>query len=111
MCEITKRLKRITSKEIVAWKCINHSSTATRWQPLTMGGWFYRGVWEQAQNPYTGFNCYLTRKDALKSGWSTSDHPVRVRIRKIEGYGEMYGVKIVFAREIFVPRGRSRKSK
>lgn len=102
MCYIEKRIKRITNKERVAWKCISSSSTPTMWRPLTMLGEFRRGAWQKALNTETGFNCYISEKLARDSGWSTDDRPVKVRIRGIQGFDE--AGEIVFAREIFVPK-------
>lgn len=103
MCEIVQRLERVTNKEQVAWKCIAETSSKLVWRPLTQWGVFHRNKWQSALgNP--GFNCYLTRKAALDAGWTTSRHPVKVRIRKVEGYNRT--LQIVFAREIFVPKGK-----
>lgn len=112
MCEITKKVKHPTSKIVPVWKCINAKSTADTWFPLLEPGSYPRGKWVRAMcGP--GFNCYATRcrRCGLQySYWSTNS--IRCYARFIEGYGKIGRKKVLFAREIFVPRGRkSRKWK
>jgi hypothetical protein len=106
MCvQIDRYVKNPTNKIRWAWKAISTYSTPTVWKPICQPGNFKRGQWVKARNSQYGFNCYTTREGAL--AWaSSSDVVVKVRVRKVHGFGEDNG-RVIFAREIFVPKGRS----
>jgi hypothetical protein len=108
MCVEISRNVLETLKVRTAWKSISSSSTATTWYPIRHIGEFKRGKWVKAKHYYYGFNCYSTKKGAdSRSTWSNKT--VKVRVRRIHGYGKDGNDKVIFAREIFVPKGRKRK--
>jgi len=103
MCVRIKKHVKPTSRVRAAWKAIcEYNPSAKSWRPVAQGGTFPRGQWVKAEHPYYGFNCYQA-----KAGAETWGAPVvKVRIRGVHGYGTDQGFKVIFAREIFVPKGK-----
>ena len=100
MCvEIDRRVEKVTNRVWWVWKAINSRSTLKYWRPIVLPGRFRRGQWVRAENPQYGFQCY-----ALKPSWCRS--AIRARVRRVEGFGTDCGVKVIFAREVFVPQRR-----
>lgn len=106
MCTvITKYVKKPTPKVIKVWKVLGYNSTNFHWRPVIHDGIFPRGKWVTAIDRTYAFNCYKTKRAAL----GHSSRPVQCRARFVEGYGSFGGSIVVFAREIFVPKGRKKK--
>lgn len=101
MCSLLTRVKHPTSRIVKVHKCISVGSTDTTWMPLVNLGSFPRGRWVRAAEGTPGFNCY---RRPCEGYWSTDS--IQCRARFIEGYGKHDKRKVLFAREIFVPRGR-----
>jgi hypothetical protein len=106
MCvEITREVKQ-TNRVRFAWKVISSDSTKNTWLPLAREGSFKRGAWVKAEHYYYGFNCYALKQSAIVEWEPAPKQLVRVRIRKVQGYGNDGPHRVIFAREIFVPKGR-----
>jgi hypothetical protein len=104
MCIMIDREIQPRSTIRFAWKVLGSDSTRNYWTPLARLGRFRRGEWVEALHYLYGFNCYARKADAE----ALCGRPIRVRIRRVHGYGNDQGRKVIFAREIFVPKGRKR---
>jgi hypothetical protein len=94
-----------TNKIRFAWKILFLYPQSELWYPAVRPGSFKRGKWERAQNCRYGFNCFATRKGADRYHyWYEGSKVVRVRIRRVHGYGKIEPYRVLFAREIFVPK-------
>lgn len=111
MCvDITKRVNRPTRRIVKAWKIIKLDSDPEYWRPWGFSQYvFKRGKWMEANHPDYGFQAFA---DERKAKWNTlrgNERLVKVRMRKIEGYGTDYlNRRVIFAREIFVPKKRGK---
>ncbi len=106
MCaEVTREVRKVTNKFVWAWKAIDDDkSNRVLWTPVFRSGLFKRGAWVTALHPFYGFNCYTSRRAADLHEEKT----VRVRVRQVYGYGKWGKHRVIFAREIFVPKGRKK---
>jgi hypothetical protein len=115
MCEIVKRFKKPTNREVKAWKIISLSTNSENqyWSPIVFFKHRYGfGRWEKAYHPLYGFQAFTSKKAAKKEPLSFNHKLVKVRMRQIEGYGRYWpnGPRVVFAREVFVPKRKLSKN-
>ena len=111
MCvKIARRVKKPSKKVRWAWKTINVDSTQSTWYPIMQPGVFERGTWVRAEHPRYPFQCYQVQEPTNK-WWGKK---LRVLVRLVEGYGEDEWndrwYRVIFAREIFVPKERERRA-
>jgi hypothetical protein len=102
--EITKRVKP-TNKVMMAWKIIK-VARKSRWHPWVFSKHTYKlGRWEKAHHPAYGFQAFLKERDAKHIPLMRNEKLVRVLMRRVEGYGRnLMGLRVVLAREIYVPK-------